>query len=65
MSSTGVDPLGFLKPTVNVNVHQETLKHFILIFTDRFSGHADLFIYFSQQDNFAKCTKEWFNEVFA
>ncbi len=70
MSSAGVDPLCFLKSTVNAAIYQNILKHFILPSADKLYGDAD-FIF--QQDlapahtakgtcHTAKGTKSWFND---
>ncbi len=47
MSSAGVDPLCFLKSTVNASIYQEILDHFMLPSADKLYGDAD-FIF--QQD---------------
>ncbi len=47
MSSAGVDPLCFLKSTVNTAIYQEILEHFMLPSADKLYGDAD-FIF--QQD---------------
>ncbi len=58
MSSAGVGPLCFLKPTVNAAISQEILEHFMLPSKDAY------FIF--QQDlapaHTAKGTKSWFND---
>ncbi len=63
MSSAGVGPLYFLKSTVNTNIYQEILEHFMLPSADKLYGDAD-FIF--QQDlapaHTAKGTKSWFND---
>ncbi len=63
MSSAGVGPLCFLKSTVNADIYQEMLEHFILPSADKLYGDAD-FIF--QQDlasvHTAKGTKSWFND---
>ncbi len=63
MSSAGVDPLCFLKSTVNAAIYQEILEHFMLPSADKLYGDAD-FIF--QQDlapaHTAKGTKSWFND---
>ncbi len=63
MSSAGVDPLCFLKSTVNAAIYQELLEHFMLPAADKLYGDAD-FIF--QQDlapaHTAKGTKSWFND---
>ncbi len=62
MSSAGVDPLCFLKSTVNVAIYQEILEHFMIPSVDKLYGDAD-FIF--QQDvapaHTAQSTKSWFN----
>ncbi len=61
MSSAGVDPLCFLKSTVNI--FQDILEHFMLPSADKLYGDDD-FIF--QQDlapaHSAKGTKSWFND---
>ncbi len=47
MSSSGVDPLCFLKSTVNAAIYQEILEHFMLPSADKLYGDAG-FIF--QQD---------------
>ncbi len=47
MSSAGVGPLCFLKSTVNADIYQEILEHFMLPSADKLYGDAD-FIF--QQD---------------
>ncbi len=47
MSSAGVGPLCFLKSTVNTDIYQEILEHFMLPSADKLYGDAD-FIF--QQD---------------
>ncbi len=47
MSSAGVDPLCFLKSTVNADIYQEILEHFMLPSADKLYGDA-AFIF--QQD---------------
>ncbi len=63
MSSAGVDPLCFLKSTVNAAISQEILEHFMLPSADKLYRDAD-FIF--QQDftlaHTAKGTKSWFND---
>ncbi len=63
MSSAGVGPLCFLKSTVNTDIYQDILEHFMLSSADKLYGHAD-FIF--QQDlapaNTAKGTKSWLND---
>ncbi len=63
MSSVGVGPLYFLKSTVNTNIYQDILEHFMLPSADKLYGDAD-FIF--QQDlapaHTAKGTKSWFND---
>ncbi len=63
MSSAGVDPLCFLKSTVNTAIYQEILEHFMLPSADKLYRDAD-FIF--QQDftlaHTAKGTKSWFND---
>ncbi len=63
MSSAGVGPLCFLKSTVNADIYQEILEHFMLPSADKLYGEAD-FIF--QQDlapaHTAKGTKSWFND---
>ncbi len=63
MSSAGVGPLCFLKSTVNADIYQEILEHFMLPSADKLYGDAD-FIF--QQDlapaHTAKGTKRWFND---
>ncbi len=63
MSSAGVDPLCFLKSTVNAAIYQEILEHFMLPSADKLYIDAD-FIF--QQDftlaHTAKGTKSWFND---
>ncbi len=63
MSSAGVDPLCFLKSTVNAAIYQEMLQHFMLPSADKLYGDAD-FIF--QQDlapaHTANGTKSWFND---
>ncbi len=63
MSSAGVDPLCFLKSTVNAAIYQEILEHFMLPSADKLYRDAD-FIF--QQDftlaHTAKGTKSWFND---
>lgn len=65
MSSAGVGPLYFIKSKVSTGIHQETLKHSILYFADRFYGDADFFF---QQDLSplctAKSTQTWFYDHF-
>ncbi len=63
MSSAGVGPLCFLKSTVNADIYQDILEHFMLPSADKLYGEAD-FIF--QQDlapaHTAKGTKSWFND---
>ncbi len=63
MSSAGVGPLCFLKSTVNADIYQDILEHFMLPSADKLYGDAD-FIF--QQDftpaHTAKGTKSWFND---
>ncbi len=63
MSSAGVGPLCFLKSTVDADIYQEILEHFMLPSADKLYGDAD-FIF--QQDlapaHTAKGTKSWFND---
>jgi len=63
MSSAGVDPLCFLKSTVNAAIYQEILEHFMLPSADKLYRDAG-FIF--QQDftlaHTAKGTKSWFND---
>ncbi len=63
MSSAGVGPLCFLKSTVNANIYQEILEHFMLPSADQLFKDAD-FIF--QQDlapaHTAKSTKSWLND---
>ncbi len=63
MSSAGVVPLCFLKPTVNAAIYQEILEHFMIPSADNLYGDVD-FIF--QQDlaaaHTAKGTKSWFND---
>ncbi len=62
MSSAGVDPLCFLKSTVNAAIYQEILDHFMLSSANKLYGDND-FIF--QQDlapaHTAKGTESWFN----
>ncbi len=62
-SSAGVGPLCFLKSTVNADIYQEILEHFMLPSADKLYGDAE-FIF--QQDlapaHTAKGTKSWFND---
>ncbi len=41
MSSAGVDPLCFLKSTVNASIYQDILEHFMLPSADKLYGDAD------------------------
>ncbi len=63
MSSAGVGPLCFLKSTVNADIYQDILDHFMLPSADKLYGDDD-FIF--QQDlapaHTAKGTKSWFND---
>ncbi len=63
MSSAGVGSLCFLKSTVNADIYQDILEHFMLPSADKLYGDAD-FIF--QQDlapvRTAKGTKSWFND---
>ncbi len=63
ISSAGVGPLCFLKSTVNADIYQEILEHFMLPSADKLYGDAD-FIF--QQDlapaHTAKGAKSWFND---
>ncbi len=63
MSSAGVDPLCFLKSTVNTAIYQEILEHFMIPSADKLYGDADFIL---QQDlapaHTAKDTKSWFND---
>ncbi len=63
MSSAGVGPLCFLKSTVNEDIYQDILEHFMLSSADKLYGDAD-FIF--QQDlapaHTAKGTKSWFSD---
>ncbi len=63
MSSAGVDPLCFLKSTVNAAIYQGILEHFMLPSDNKLYGDAD-FIF--QQDlapaHTAEGTKRWFND---
>ncbi len=60
MSSAGIDPLCFLKSTVNAVIYHNILEHFMLPSADKLYGDAD-FIF--QQDlapaHTDKCTKSW------
>ncbi len=47
MSSAGVDPLCFLKSTVNAAIYQKILEHFMLPSADKLYGDADFIL---QQD---------------
>ncbi len=63
MSSAGVDPLCFLKSTVNTAIYQEILEHFMLPSADKLYGDADFI--FQQDlapDHTDKGTKSWFND---
>ncbi len=63
MSSAGVDPLCFLKSTVNAAIYQDILEHFMLPSADKLYEDADLIF---QQDlapaHTAKDTKSWLND---
>ncbi len=63
MSSAGVGPLCFLKSTVNADIYQDILEHFMLPSADKHYGDTD-FIF--QQDlapaHTAKGTKSCFND---
>ncbi len=63
VSSAGVDPLCFLKSTVNTDIDQDIFEPFMLPSADKLYGDAD-FIF--QQDlapaHTAKGTKSWFND---
>ncbi len=63
MSSVGVDPLCFLKSTVNADIYQDILERFMLPSADKLYGDADFIL---QQDlapaHTAKVTKSWFND---
>ncbi len=63
MSSTVVDPLCFLKSTVNAAIYQVILEYFMLPSADKLYGDADLIF---QQDlapaHTAEGTKRWFND---
>ncbi len=63
MSSAGVDPLCFLKSTVNTAIYQEILEHFMIPSADKLYGDADFIL---QQDlapaHTAKDTKSCFND---
>ncbi len=63
MSSAGVGPLCFLKSTVNTELYQDILEHFMLPSADKLYGDAD---YIFQQDltpaHTANGTKSWFND---
>ncbi len=63
ISSAGVGPLCFLKSTVNADIYQEIIEHFMLPSADKLYGDAE-FIF--QQDlapaHTAKGTKSWFND---
>ncbi len=63
MSSAGVGPLCFLKSTVNADIYQDILEHFMLPYADKLYGDADLIF---QQDlppaHTVKGTKSWFND---
>ncbi len=63
MSSAGVDPLCFLKSTVNAAIYQDILEHFMLPSVDKLYEDADLIF---QQDlapaHTAKDTKSWLND---
>ncbi len=64
MSSAGVCPLCFLKSTVNADIYQDILEHFMFPSADKLYGDADLIF---QQDlapaHTAKGTKSWFNDL--
>ncbi len=63
MSSAGVGPLCFLKSTVNTDIYQEILEHFMLLSADKLYGDADLiFQQVLAPAHTAKGTKSWFNE---
>ncbi len=63
VSSAGVGTLCFLKSTVNADIYQDILEHFMLPSADKLYEDAD-FIF--QQDlapaHTAKGTKSWFND---
>ncbi len=63
MSSTGVDPLCFLKTNITAPVYQEILEHFMLSSADQLFKDADCI---SQQHlapaHTAKSTKSWSND---
>ncbi len=63
MSSTGVGPLCFLKSTVNADIYQDILEHFMLPFVNKLDGDADCIF---QQDlapaHTAKGTLSWLND---
>ncbi len=62
MSSAGVCPLCFLKSTVNVDIYQEILEHFMLPSADKLYGDADfIFQHDLAPAHTAKSTKSWFN----
>ncbi len=56
MSSAGVGPLCFLKSTVNTDIYQDTLEHFMLPSVDKLYGDAD-FIFQQDLDTCTHCQK--------
>ncbi len=64
MSSAGVGPQCFLKPTVNAAIYQNILEHFMLPSADKLYGDADfIFQQYSAPAHTAKGTKSWFNDL--
>ncbi len=59
MSSAGVDPLCFLKSTVNAAIYQEILEHFTLPSADKLYGDAFIFQQDLAPDHTDKDTKSW------
>ncbi len=63
VSSAGVGPLCFLKSTVNADIYQDIIEHFVLSSAEKLYGDADFIL---QQDlapaHTAKGTKSWFSD---
>ncbi len=61
-TSAGVDPLCFLKSTVNTAIYQEILEPFMLPSADKLYGDAFIFQQDLAPDHTAKGTKSCFND---
>ncbi len=62
MSSSGVDPLCFLKSTVNAAIYHNILEHFMLPSADKLYGDDFIFQQDLAPDHTDKGTKSWFSD---